>query len=147
MNEGEHQLQHLADELRIADHIVFTGFITDSDLGTLYSAAHIYACPSLYEGFGFTVLEAMACGVPVVCSAATSLPEVAGDAALYADSRVPEQFGHALAEVWANCELRNSLIQKGRDNLRRFSWERAAEQTLGVYHQTLGIVSERAVIA
>src|SRR5437763_2341132 len=146
-NEEEAELYGLARDLGIAEKVMFTGFVQEADLPALYSAAYIYACPSLYEGFGFTVLEAMACGVPVVCSAATSLPEVAGDAALYADSRIPEQFGRALVEVWTNCELRNSLIQKGRDNLRRFSWERTAEQTLAVYHQALGIVSERAVIA
>jgi glycosyltransferase involved in cell wall biosynthesis len=146
-NEKEASLRRLADELGIAARVVFTGFVAEADLPALYSAAHIYACPSLYEGFGFTVLEAMACGVPVVCSAATSLPEVAGDAALYADSRIPEQFGRALAEVWTNRDLRNRLVHKGYENLRRFSWERTAEQILNVYDQVLGTVSERAVIA
>ncbi|HEV2965102.1 MAG TPA: glycosyltransferase family 1 protein [Candidatus Angelobacter sp.] len=146
-NAGEADLRRLAADLGVAAKVVFTGFVEEADLPALYSAAHIYACPSLYEGFGFTVLEAMACGVPVVCSPAASLPEVAGDAALYADSRIPEQFGRALAEAWANHELRNSLIQKGRDNLRRFSWQRTAEQTLAVYRQALGIVYERAVVA
>jgi glycosyltransferase involved in cell wall biosynthesis len=75
------------------------------------------------------------------------LPEVAGDAALYADPRSTEQFGHALAQTWHDCGLRNSLVQKGHENLRRFSWDRAAEQTLAVYHQVLGIPSETAVYA
>ncbi len=85
MEEGEPVLRRLAAELGISESVVFTGFVSDADLPALYSGARVYACPSLYEGFGFTVLEAMACGAPVVSSSATSLPEVAGDAALYAD--------------------------------------------------------------
>jgi glycosyltransferase involved in cell wall biosynthesis len=146
-NQAETELRRLAEHLGVAARVVFTGFVEEPDLPALYSAARVYACPSLYEGFGFTVLEAMACGVPVVCSAETSLPEVAGDAALYADPRSPEQFGHALAQTWHDCGLRNSLVQKGHENLRRFSWDRAAEQTLAVYHQVLGIPSETAVYA
>ena len=146
-NPGEVDLRGLAADLGIAAKVVFTGFVEEVDLQALYSAAHVYACPSLYEGFGFTVLEAMACGVPVVCSPAASLPEVAGDAALYADPHIPEQFGRALAEVWMNGDLRDRLVQRGCENLRRFSWERTAEQTLAVYRQALGISSERAVLA
>jgi glycosyltransferase involved in cell wall biosynthesis len=140
-------LRQLAEELGVAAKIVLTGFVDEPELLALYSDAHVYACPSLYEGFGFTVLEAMACGAPVVCSTATSLPEVAGHAAQYADSCSPKQFGDALAEVWTNLELRNCLIQKGRENVRRFSWERTAEKTLVVYHQALGIFSDKAVVA
>src|SRR3981081_3050442 len=83
MAEGEPVLRGLARELGIAAHVIFTGFVNDSDLRALYSDARGYVCPSSYEGFGFTVLEAMACGTPVVCSSTTSLPEVAGKAALY----------------------------------------------------------------
>jgi len=92
MNRGEQELRALAAALGVAGEVVFSGFISDRHLPALYSAARVYACPSLYEGFGFTVLEAMACGVPVVCSPETSLPEVAGDAALYADPRNPQEF-------------------------------------------------------
>src|SRR5205807_4567692 len=138
-DDSQAALRNLARELGIGEKVAFTGFVEEADLPTLYSAAHIYACPSLYEGFGFTVLEAMACGVPVVCSPETSLPEVAGDAALYADARNPEQFGGALIQAWTDRELRSSLVHKGHQNLRRFSWEQAAAQTLKVYHQVLGI--------
>jgi glycosyltransferase involved in cell wall biosynthesis len=141
------ELRRLAQELGITAKVVFTGFVDESELPALYSAAYLYACPSLYEGFGFTVLEAMACGTPVVCSRAASLPEVAGHAALYADSRIPERFGAALAEAWTNTELRNRLVEKGLENLQRFSWERTAAQTVDVYHQALGIVSDEAVVA
>ena len=145
MNEGEHQLQHLADELRIADHIVFTGFITDSDLGALYSAARVYACPSLYEGFGFTVLEAMACGVPVVCSDAASLPEVAGDAAVYANPKNSEAFAEALYQIFTNDDLRQEMIERGWRNLQRFSWRQAAARSLAAYSDALGNAIDPAI--
>ena len=146
-SEAVAELRCLAGDLGIAANVVFTGFVEELHLPALYSGAHLYACPSLYEGFGFTVLEAMACGVPVVCSTETSLPEVAGDAALYADPRNPERFGRALAEVWTNCELRDRLVQKGHKNLQRFSWAQTAEQTAALYHQVLGTVFERVVMA
>ncbi len=146
-DESQAALRNLARELGIGEKVVFTGFVEEADMPALYSSASIYACPSLYEGFGFTVLEAMACGVPVVCSTETSLPEVAGDAALYADPRSPEQFGYALATLWNDRELRNSLMRKGFENARRFTWTRAAAQTLAIYDQVLGMGSERTAQA
>lgn len=133
LNEGEQELRQLADKLGVSKKVIFTGFVDDSELRAIYSAAKVYACPSLYEGFGFTVLEAMACGTPVVCTGETSLPEVAGDAALYADPRSPDEFGEALHKVFTNATLRSTLIDRGRKNLQRFRWEDAAKQTLGVY--------------
>ena len=137
LKEGEQELRRLAEELGISKKVIFAGFVDDSELRLLYSAAKAYACPSLYEGFGFTVLEAMACGIPVVSAGETSLPEVAGDAALYANPRNPEEFAGALHDVFTNAGLRSSLIEKGRRNLRRFSWMNSAKQTLGVYQEAL----------
>lgn len=141
LNEGEQVLRRLAAELGISREVIFAGFVNEEELRALYSGARVYACPSLYEGFGFTVLEAMACGTPVVCSAETSLPEVAGDAALYADSRNPEEFGHALHEVFTNDALRNALIEKSRKNVERFSWVNTARETLNVYGEVLRVAS------
>ncbi|HJX85544.1 MAG TPA: glycosyltransferase family 1 protein, partial [Candidatus Angelobacter sp.] len=137
MGEGEPVLRRLAGELGIADKVIFTGFVPDCDLPALYSAAKVYACPSLYEGFGFTVLEAMACGTPVVSSAATSLPEVGGDAALYADSQQPEQFAQALHRAFSDSALRSDMIEKGHKNVARFSWSNTAAQTLAVYQAAI----------
>ena len=124
----------------VEDHSrIFTGVVNDSELRALYSAARVYACPSLYEGFGFTVLEAMACDTPVVCSRETSLPEIAGDAALYADPRNPQEFGNALREGFTHASLRDTLIRKGKVNVRRFIWDNAARQTLGVYQDALRV--------
>ena len=147
MGEGKPVLQRLAAELGIAEHVVFTGFVNDADLRALYSAARVYVCPSLYEGFGFTVLEAMACGTPVVCSSATSLPEVAGKAALYFDPHKPEEMAAQMHSAFSDDDLRASLIADGRKNLLRFSWAETARQTLAVYHQALQLPLPKAAYA
>ncbi len=145
MEDGEPTLRALARELGIADRVIFTGFVADADLPALYSGAFVYACPSLYEGFGFTVLEAMACGVPVVCSKETSLPEVAGAAALYADARNPQEFGNALYQAYGDQGLRAMLINTGAGNVQRFQWKHAAELTLAVYEKAAGRTREKVL--
>jgi glycosyltransferase involved in cell wall biosynthesis len=147
MGEGEPVLRGLAQELGIAQHVSFTGFVNDADLRALYSGARVCVCPSLYEGFGFTVLEAMACGTPVVCSSATSLPEVAGKAALYFDPHKPEEMAVQLRRAFSNDSVRASLIADGRSNLLRFNWTETARQTLAVYHQALRLPLPRAAYA
>ena len=133
LKEGEAILRKLAAELGISESVVFTGFVAEADLPALYSAARVYACPSLYEGFGFTVLEAMACGTPVVCSPATSLPEAAGNGALYADPGNAVDFAQALRRAFHDEPMRQELIEKGRKNTESFTWDKAAAQTLAVY--------------
>jgi glycosyltransferase involved in cell wall biosynthesis len=149
LKEGKSLLLSLAGELGISERLKLTDFVNDDELRALYSGARLYACPSLYEGFGFTVLEAMACGSPVVCSAETSLPEVAGDAAYYANSRVPEEFAEAILRVFTDVDVRRSLIAKGWENLKRFSWEHTAARTLAVLelagHRTQKTCDARAV--
>jgi len=147
MAEGEAVLCRLAAELGAAERVVFTGFVNDADLRALYSAARVCVCPSLYEGFGFTVLEAMACGAPVVCSRATSLPEAAGKAALYFDPHDPEEMAGRLVHVFSDDALRDSLIERGRQNLQRFRWAETARLTLAVYHQALQLPMPKAVFA
>ncbi len=147
MGEGKPVLQRLAAELGVADHVVFTDFIDDAELRALYSGARTCVCPSLYEGFGFTVLEAMACGTPVVCSSATSLPEVAGKAALYFDPHKPEEMATQLVRVLFDDAVRASLIADGRTNLLRFNWAETAQQTLAVYHQALQLPLPKAAYA
>jgi glycosyltransferase involved in cell wall biosynthesis len=137
LGEGEQVLRRAAAELGIADRVLFPGFIDEQDIPALYSGASVYACPSLYEGFGFTVLEAMACGVPVVSHNETSLPEVCGDAALFANARDPERFAAALRRAIEDTRLRSDLIRRGYDNVRRFSWTKAARQALDTYESVL----------
>jgi len=145
--EGEAILRRLASELGVAERVVFTGYVNDADLCALYSAARVCVCPSFYEGFGFTVLEAMACGAPVVCSRATSLPEVAGKAALYFDPHDPEEMASQLVHVFSGDALRDSLMEQGRQNLQRFNWAETARLTLAVYHQALQLPMPKAVFA
>jgi glycosyltransferase involved in cell wall biosynthesis len=147
MNEGEPELRRLSADLGVEKKVVFAGFVADADLPSLYSAARVYACPSLYEGFGFTILEAMACSVPVVSSAETSLPEVAGDAALFADPRSPEEFAAALQRAFVDEDLRQRLVEKGHANHRRFTWETAANKTLATYYRAAGHEAAKAVYA
>lgn len=131
--EGQEKLTQLGQKLGIADRLVFPGFVPDQDMPGLYSGASVYACPSLYEGFGLTPLEAMTCGVPVVCHKGTSLPEVCGNAALFTDARQPQIFADALQQSLEDSALREQLIQLGYDNVRRFSPTRSAEATLKLY--------------
>jgi glycosyltransferase involved in cell wall biosynthesis len=111
---------------------MFLDYVADDDLAALYSSATAYVAPSLYEGFGFTVLEAMACGTPVICSDAGSLPEVAGDAAIIVPARDAQALAEAIRRVVADSDLRRTMTMQGFRNLGRFSWRRAAEQTLKV---------------
>lgn len=123
----------LAQSLGLADRVIFTGFVADDDLPALYSLATAFAFPSWYEGFGIPVLEAMACGTPVMCSNTSSLPEVAGDAALLlAPDDVPG-WAHALTQVWTNASLRADLSRRGLKQAARFTWTAAAAQLRQVY--------------
>jgi glycosyltransferase involved in cell wall biosynthesis len=110
----------------------------------VYSGAAVYACPSLYEGFGQTTLEAMACGAPVVCHNGTSLPEVCGEAALYADARNPEQFAAAFRQVLEDSGLRVRLKRLGAENIKRFSTDRTALATVGLYNQIMSAAAPSA---
>ena len=147
MNEGLIPLQKLVAELGITAQVIFPGAVSDADLAALYSGAQVYACPSLYEGFGFTVLEAMACGAPVVCSSATSLPEVVGEAALCANPQNPDEFAQALACVRSDDRLRAQLIAAGYENCRRFSWQNAATRTLAVYESLTAHATRKVAYA
>jgi glycosyltransferase involved in cell wall biosynthesis len=131
---------HLAtvEALRIHDYVRFTGFVEDDDLPDLYRGALLFVYPSLYEGFGLPVVEAMACGTPVITSNCTSLPEVAGDAALLVDSTQVEALAAAISSVMTDGELRQALRVKGLARAHAFSWEAVAQQTLAIYRAVGG---------
>jgi glycosyltransferase involved in cell wall biosynthesis len=113
--------------------VIFTGFVEDEDLPALYRGAQLFVFPSLYEGFGLPILEAMASGIPVITSTTASMPEVAGDAAVLVDPRDPEAIAEAMARVLAEERLRQALIQKGLARARRFTWDTVAHDTLALY--------------
>ncbi len=125
-------------ELGLEDRVIFTGYVPDEDLPALYSAADLFVFPSLYEGFGLPVLEAMACGLPVVCSSTSSLPEVAGDAALLVPPTDVRALTEAMERVLTDERLRARMRARGLERARRFSWEQAAQETLITYWKVLG---------
>ena len=119
-------------ELGLEKEVLFPGFVADEDLPALYTLADLFAFPSLYEGFGLPVLEAMACGTPVVCSEASSLPEAAGDAALLVDPLDVEGWAKAMGRALSDEMLKRELVARGLAQARRFSWERAAGELLEI---------------
>ena len=119
--------------------VILTGYVDDADIPALYSGALALVFPSLYEGFGFPVLEAMRCGTPVIASATSSLPEVAGDAALLVDPRDVDAIAQAMARVVGDAALRAELSARGHAQARRFNWARAAERTLQALEAAAGV--------
>lgn len=117
--------------------VVFVDYVADSDLPLFYSAADALGFPSLYEGFGFPLLEAMACGTPVIAFNHSSIPEVVGTAGILLDQTDTETFAAAIAEVLTNSALRDDLRARGLQRAREFTWARTAELTLGVYRRVV----------
>ncbi|MBI4558085.1 MAG: glycosyltransferase family 4 protein [Candidatus Hydrogenedentes bacterium] len=119
--------------------IRFLGFVPEDDRPVMMSAAHAFVWPSLWEGFGLPPLEAMACGVPVLTSKVSSLPEVVGDGAILVDPANVEQIAHALVVIATDEALRASLREKGRARAAQFTWKKTAELTKRVYRSVLGV--------
>jgi glycosyltransferase involved in cell wall biosynthesis len=124
--------------LGLADRVILPGFVTDQDLPALLSAAEAFAFPSLHEGFGLPVLEAQACGTAVLASSTSSLPEVAGNGALLVDPLDVDALAHGLVQLLTEDSVRGQLVAAGFANLRRFSWDRCARETLAVLEQAAG---------
>lgn len=114
-----------------------TGFLPDADLRSLLTGAEAFVFPSLYEGFGLPVLEAMACGAPVICSQATALREVAGDAAVLVDPLDTESIADGLRQILSDRELRQTLRQRGFCRASQFSWDATAQQVWNVLNTAL----------
>jgi glycosyltransferase involved in cell wall biosynthesis len=122
-----------AEAKKHSDHVRILGFVDDADLPALYRNAALCAFPSLYEGFGFPVLEAMACGVPVITSNVSSLPEVAGNAALLVDPLDVGGLTDTMTRALEDTDLRQEMIEHGLVQVTRFTWERAARQLLDTF--------------
>jgi glycosyltransferase involved in cell wall biosynthesis len=118
--------------LGLEDRVLFPGYVHDADKAALLSGALAFLFPSLYEGFGLPVLEAQACGCPVICSATSSLPEVAGEAALLVDPLDTDAWTAAMARLASDSNLRTELVKRGYVNLQRFSWRCCAQTVLEV---------------
>ena len=122
----------------MATQTILTGVVGDEQLIDLYRHAAVFVFPSLYEGFGLPVLEAMACGCPVISSNASSLPEAAGDAAILVNPRDVDALTSAIDRVLNDEDLRSVLRKRGINQSKRFSWERTAQETVAVYQKIAG---------
>lgn len=125
-------------DLEHREAVRFIGFVPDEDMSALYSAASLFAFPTLYEGFGIPVLEAQSCGVPVLASECSSLPEVAGEGALYVDPYEENSIAEGLRKLLTNRELVEKLVRAGYENAKRFSWERSAERLCEIIEKEVG---------
>ena len=119
----------------IENRVVCPGRLNVAELRVLYSNAAVFVFPSIYEGFGMPVLEAMACGAPVITSNTTALPEAAGNAAVLVNPEDAEELGNAMIRVLEDSALRDNLRAKGFERVKQFTWERAAHQTMAVYRE------------
>ncbi len=131
--------RRIAAELGVTDALRFPGWVDEADKPALYSAATVFAFPSRYEGFGLPILEAMACGTPVVTSHAASLPELAGVAAFQIDPDDPRQLAAAIIALCIQENLHEEMREKGLEQAARFTWEKSASETLVAYWDVLGI--------
>lgn len=125
----------LSIKKELKDYIVLTGFVDERHLPIIYRLADLFVFPSIYEGFGSPILEAMACQTPVIASNISSLPEVGGNACLYADPYDPLDFAKKMSTILNDKNLYDDLIGKGKERIKRFSWRKTAENTLKVYEE------------
>lgn len=132
------ELHETVRDLDLGDRLVMTGFADDATLGGWYSSAGLVAFPSKYEGFGLPLVEAMACGAPVLASNASALPEVGGDAAVYAEPGDQAAWSSAMLDLLNDPERRARLSEAGLARAAGFSWEATAEATWAVYREVAG---------
>ncbi len=125
----------LVETLVLKDAVNFTDFIEQKDLPVVYSAAKLFILPSLFEGFGLPVIEAMACGTPVITSKTSSLPEITGDAAVLINPYDTEEIGQAIIKVISDQQLQTEMRVKGFENVKRFSWQESAHELLCMFEQ------------
>ncbi len=129
---GFEEIKKTIDESPHKNDIILKGYVSEEEKERLYGSADLFVFPSLYEGFGLPVLEAMSYGVPVVCSNNSSLPEVAGKAALLVDPYNIKEIAMAMNKVFSDADLREEMVKKGFENVKRFSWEKCARETIDV---------------
>jgi len=129
---GWSEAEKIIADKNLQKNIIITGYVSEEDLPALYRGATALVFPSFYEGFGLPVLEAFACGTPVICSNAASLPEIAGEAALLVAPDDANAIAEAMERIVINETLRGELTYKGRERLQRFNWQRCGEKTMAI---------------
>jgi glycosyltransferase involved in cell wall biosynthesis len=131
--------RRMAGELGIEEFIITPGWIAEEDRPLLYAAATVFVYPSRYEGFGLPVLEAMACGVPVVTTNAASIPELAGPAAFQLDPRDTKHMAAPIIRLCTEEESRDEMIERGFSQVEKFSWPKTAQETLQAYRMAVSL--------
>jgi glycosyltransferase involved in cell wall biosynthesis len=134
---GASEIDETIQRLGLGNAVHFTGYVEDTDLSTLYSAAEAFVFPSLYEGFGLPPLEAMACGTPVITSNVSSLPEVVGDAAMLIEPHDVCNLAQAMHRILTDNQLRQTMKSRGLDRASKFSWAQSARQILRTYQRVV----------
>ncbi len=129
-----YELSHESD---MQNRIIVTGYVPDEDLAAVYSGALVFIYPTLYEGFGLPPLEAMQCGVPVITSNTSSLPEVVGDAGIMVDPRDSDALCQSILNIYLNSSLRQDLAQRSLERAKLFSWDKCAAETIAAYKTAL----------
>lgn len=138
LDYNRNELEKLLDEIgdkSLIERIVLTGYVVNTDLPSIYGQSEVFLYPSLRESFGIPMLEAMACGVPVITSNTSSMPEVAGTAAFIIDPFKPEEITTALIRILNDNELNSDLIRKGYEQAAKFSWKAMAQSVLEIYRE------------
>ncbi len=138
------EIYQLPHKLGIEKRVLFLGYVLDELLPALYNAADIFIYPSLYEGFGLPVLEAMACGKPVIASKISSLSEVVGEAGMLVEPLDTDAIASAMLFLAENPEAKRSIAQKGLERVKEFSWEKTARETVRVYEEALKLARQGA---
>jgi glycosyltransferase involved in cell wall biosynthesis len=131
------QYKQIAKDLGIEKDVIFTGYVAPEELVPLFKNADFFVMPSLYEGFGTTVLEAFATGTPAIVSGVSSIPEIAGDAAIFVNPHDTKEISDAMVKLSGDENLKKELREKGKKQLEKFDWEKTAKETLLVYESFL----------
>jgi len=131
------ELVRTVRKLGMDEEVIFTGYISHHQMPLVYQAADLFVFPSLYEGFGLPILEAMACGTPVVSSNAASLPEVVGRAGILVDPYDANEMARAMCRVLSDKSLAQDLVKKALKQSKRFSWVQTAKETLAIYKKAM----------
>jgi len=141
---GSEAVKDYAEKSEVSENIKFIGFVKNENLPPLYHAAALYVFPSLFEGFGLSLLEAMACGVPAACSKTSSLGEIAGDAALQFDPGDIEQIGSAMQDILEKPALRKSLVKAGFERVKMFDWKKHAAGLVALYEGSNNVLPRQS---
>jgi glycosyltransferase involved in cell wall biosynthesis len=132
------EIKQIARDFGLKNEVIFPGYVEPEDLNALFAGADIFISVPIYEEFGASVLEAMACGVPVICSSVSSLPEITNGAAILVDPYDVEGIKHAVLKILGDNKLRDDLRMKGLEQAKKFHWKKTAEKTLEVYKEVAG---------